>query len=326
ENGIDLSLIQPRGAFVQKDDVLAYLAAQAERVSQNPASPTGGSGRTLASPKARRLASERGLSLAALSGSGPDGAVLAADVLAAPLPSYAVAPSAPAAFPVGAPGEFTVGRTWQVMVERLTQAWTSIPHFYLTREVDAGALLAWREEALQRLPAKTTVSDLLVKLAAIALQQHPRLNATWREGSIVPNAEINVGLAVAVDEGLVVPVIHRADQLGLGQIAARRQELVGKAQKSRLLFEDISGGTFTLSNLGMYGVDGFNAIVNPPQAAILAVGRIADRVVAVNKQPAVRPMLTLTLSCDHRVADGARAARFLQTLAELIQEPLRVLD
>ena len=148
----------------------------------------------------------------------------------------------------------------------------------------------------------------------------------WRDNSIVLNSEINIGLAVAVEEGLVVPVIHHADQMGLKQIAARRQELVEKAQTNRLVLNEISGGTFTITNLGMYGVDAFNAIINPPQAAILAVSRIADRVVAVNKQPVVLPMLTLTLSCDHRVADGARAAQFLQTLAELIQEPMGLLD
>lgn len=140
------------------------------------------------------------------------------------------------------------------------------------------------------------------------------------------NEEINVGLAVAVEEGLVAPVIHRADQLGLNDLAARRRELVARAQSGKLTLEDLRGGTFTLSNLGMYGIDAFNAIVNPPQAAILAVGQIADRVTPVEGQPAVRPMMNLTLSCDHRVVDGARGAQFLQTLAMFIEDPLAVLD
>jgi pyruvate dehydrogenase E2 component (dihydrolipoamide acetyltransferase) len=140
------------------------------------------------------------------------------------------------------------------------------------------------------------------------------------------NPEVNIGLAVAIEDGLVVPVVHRADALGLGQLAARRAEVVTRAQAGKLSLDDLSSGTFTISNLGMYGVDAFSAIVNPPQAAILAVSRIADRVVPLHGQPAVQPMMTLSLSCDHRVVDGARGAQFLQTLADLIEDPLRLLD
>jgi pyruvate dehydrogenase E2 component (dihydrolipoamide acetyltransferase) len=212
------------------------------------------------------------------------------------------------------------------MAERVTQAWTTIPHFYLIREANASALVAWRESAQARTPAKVTYSDLLVKLVAAALRRHPRLNASWQAGTLVHNPDINIGLAVAVKDGLVVPVIHQADELGVGVLAERRAELVAKAQASKLAPADLSGGTFTLSNLGMYGVDAFNAIVNPPQAAILAIGRIADRVVALAGQPVVQPMLTLSLSCDHRVVDGARAAQFLKTLAEMVEAPLSLLD
>jgi pyruvate dehydrogenase E2 component (dihydrolipoamide acetyltransferase) len=216
---------------------------------------------------------------------------------------------------------------WQVMAQRLTESWTTIPHFYLAAEANATGLVQWRERAMQRASEKITFTDLLVKLVAAALRRHPRLNARWDNNkTIVLNEAVNVGLAVAVEEGLVVPVIHGADQLGLNEIARRRQELVTKAQNGKLSLDDLSGGTFTISNLGMYGVDAFNAIVNPPQAAILALGRIADRVVPVNGQPAVQPMLTMTLSCDHRVVDGARGAQFLQTLAELVAEPMRLLD
>jgi pyruvate dehydrogenase E2 component (dihydrolipoamide acetyltransferase) len=187
-------------------------------------------------------------------------------------------------------------------------------------------LVRWREGAQARLAEKLTYTDLLVKLAALALRKHPRLNARWETDRIVLNEAINIGLAVAVEEGLLVPVIHRADHLGLGELAARRTELVSRAQAGKLSLDDLREGTFTISNLGMYGVDAFNAIVNPPQAAILATGRIADRVVPVDGQPAVQPMLTLTLSCDHRVVDGARAAQFLQTLVTFIEDPLGVLD
>ncbi len=219
-----------------------------------------------ASPKARRLAAERGRDVSALRGSGPGGAVVAADVATAKLPEV------PPARSVEAPGVSTV---WRIMAERMTASWTTAP--------------------------------------------------PWKDGAIVRNADINIGLAVAIDDGLVVPVLHRADTLSLAELATCREDLVSRAQAGKLRPPDIQGGGFTISNLGMYGVDAFNAIVNPPQAAILAVGRIADRVVALNGQPAVQPTMVLTLSCDHRALDGARGAQFLGALAELIEEPLALL-
>jgi pyruvate dehydrogenase E2 component (dihydrolipoamide acetyltransferase) len=207
----------------------------------------------------------------------------------------------------------------------MTQSWTTTPHFYLVREVTVGRLAAWRERVSAQTGARITYTDLLVRILAAAIARHPRVNVAWKDGAIVPSAEINIGLAVAVEDGLVVPVLHRADTLGVADIAARREELVGRAQAGRLRPADVQGGGFTVSNLGMYGVDAFGAILNPPQAAILAVGRIADRVVAVNGRPVVQPTMVLTLSCDHRALDGARAARFLSTLADLIEEPLALL-
>jgi pyruvate dehydrogenase E2 component (dihydrolipoamide acetyltransferase) len=207
----------------------------------------------------------------------------------------------------------------------MTQSWTTAPQFHLVREVNASRLIAWRERALKRTGVRVTYTDLLVKLVAAAIGQHPGVNASWQDGGIVRRTDINIGLAVAVDDGLVVPVLHHADRLSLGELVAEREALVGRAQAGRLRPADIAGGGFTISNLGMYGVDGFTAIVNPPQAAILAVGRIADRVVAVDGRPAVQPMLVLTLSCDHRALDGARGAQFLATLAGLVEEPLALL-
>jgi pyruvate dehydrogenase E2 component (dihydrolipoamide acetyltransferase) len=319
EHNLDLAKIKPQGGRIQKGDVVAYLASKQnlEGLKDSPGLPT--NGRVKASPKARRLASERGLELKALQGSGPQGAVLAADVLA-----YK---STPSSYISASAEPTTVSRLWRVMSERVTQAWTTIPHFYLMREVNASRLISWREDAQARNSgAKITYTDLLVKLVAAALQQHPRVNSWWIKESVVANPAINVGLAVAVEDGLIVPVIHNANTLGLAQLAASRTELVAKAQSGKLSPADLSDGTFTISNLGMYGVDAFNAIVNPPQAAILAVGRIEDRVVPLNGQPAVQPMMTLSLSCDHRIVDGARGAAFLQTLATLIEEPLRLLD
>jgi pyruvate dehydrogenase E2 component (dihydrolipoamide acetyltransferase) len=308
EHKVDLAEVKPQGGRVQKEDVLAYVSAKSS-----------GNGRMLASPKARVLAQERGIELKMIPGSGPDGAVLAADVLAVSSTPAPVVAEAKSAEPM------TISRIWQVMAERLSQAWTTIPHFYLLREVNASHLIAWLADARERSAEKITYTDLLVKVTAVALRQHPRLNASWRGGTIGSNSEVNIGLAVAIEEGLVVPVVHRADMLGLSQLAARRAELVTRAQAGKLSLDDLSGGTFTISNLGMYGVDAFSAIVNPPQAAILAVSRIADRVVPLNGQPAVQPMMTLSLSCDHRVVDGARGAQFLQTLADLIEHPLRLL-
>lgn len=310
EHGIDLSLVKPGGERVEKVDVQAYLSK-----SKVP-SPVGKV--VPASPKARRLAKERGLEIASLRGSGPGGAVLAADIPVA---------RGQISFEEDTKQEIITPSTiWQRMAERLTQSWTNAPHFYLLREVDASRLIAWRDSLQKRLPARITYTDMLVKLTAVALQQHPAVNSTWQRGTIIRHSSIHIGLAVAVEQGLVVPVIHNANLLTFEQIAARRQELVGRAQAGRLRLEDLQGGTFTISNLGMYGVDVFNAVINPPQAAILAVGRIADRVVPVNGCPAIRPMMVLSLSCDHRVVDGALGAQFLGTLANLIEEPLILLS
>jgi pyruvate dehydrogenase E2 component (dihydrolipoamide acetyltransferase) len=306
EHNVDISKAKPSGGGqqVRKEDVLAYLKMQDKAV---------GSTRVLASPKARRFAEESGLDIKSISGSGPDGAVLVNDVL-----TFQVAQ------PVSE--SLTVSRMWHVMADRLTQAWTTIPHFYLLREVNASRLMAWREKAQKSSTEKITFTDLLVKLTSAALRQHPRLNASWLDDTILLNSEINIGLAVAMDDGLLVPVIHNADGLNLSELASRRSEIVSRAKTGKLSLNDLSGGTFTISNLGMYGVDAFNAIVNPPQAAILAVSRITDRVVPVNGQPDVQPMMTLSLSCDHRVVDGARGAEFLQALADLIEEPMLILN
>jgi pyruvate dehydrogenase E2 component (dihydrolipoamide acetyltransferase) len=212
------------------------------------------------------------------------------------------------------------------MAERVTQSWTSAPHFYLLREVNASRLVSWRTQVKEHTGKRITYTDLLVKLVAAALRQHPQANAAWNHGEILLNDEINIGLAIATEDGLFVPVIHQADQLSLSQITDRRSELVRLAQDGTLGLEDLQGGTFTLTNLGMYGVDIFNAVLNPPQAAILAVGRITERVVPVNGQPAVQPVMMLSVSYDHRAIDGARGAQFLEALANLVEEPLILLD
>ncbi len=276
------------------------------------------------SPKARRLAAERGVDLTHVSGSGPGGEILASDILAAGESKSAVPPAA-----TGSGGSVS-----RLMAERTTQSWTTVPHFFVVREVDAFAL----NETRQKLGAeiekthglKITHSDLLVALVALVLRKHARLNSSWTGEGGRANARINVGLAMAVDDGVVAPVIHNADTITLGEIAVRRRELTKRARDGKLRLADMAGGTFTISNLGMYGVDAFTALIIPPQAAILAVGRIADRVVPVgvgpDARPGIRPTLTLTLASDHRVVDGARAAEFLRDLAAAICDPLQYLD
>jgi pyruvate dehydrogenase E2 component (dihydrolipoamide acetyltransferase) len=264
----------------------------------------------LASPKARRLARERGVALEDLQGTGPYGAIQAADVLAL----QDVRPSAVA--------QPSLSGAWRTMADRMQQSWREVPHFYLERDLDATRLNSWRE-TIRRRPGyeQVTHTDLLVVISAAALLEHPRVNATWRDGTIHRHETVNVGIAVATEDALIVPVVHGADRLELKAVAEARGDLVARARDRKLRPADVGDGTFTISNLGMFGVDAFHAIVNTPQAAILAVGRILDRVVAVDGAPAVRPMLTVSLSFDHRVVDGAEGARFLDTLAALVEEP-----
>ncbi len=285
------------------DEVVVPSAPEPVVVSIPPAAAHGAGTsprRQLASPKARRLAASRGVALDALAGSGPGGAIVASDIETAEHDAV-----------------FEVGPVWRVMAERTTRAWQEVPQFVLRRDVDATRLQE-RKAAGGKAVSHT---DLLVQLTAEALVQHLRVNASWRDGTIVPGSGVNVAIAVATEDGLVAPVVHNADRLDLAAIALRRTEIVAAARESRLRPEDMSGGTFTISNLGMYGVDSFDAIVNVPQAAILAVGRIANRIVPIEGQPAVRPMMSLSVSFDHRVVDGARGAAFLDTLASLLEGP-----
>jgi len=271
------------------------------------------------SPKARRLAQEHGVDIARVSGSGPGGEVLADDILAR-VGSTGVAASSAADFE----GLSSVGR---LMAERTTQSWTTVPHFFVVREVDAGALVAALEK-LAPLVQKTrgvtlTYTDLLVALVARVLPKHPRMNASWTGDGIRLHRDINVGIAVAVSAGVVVAAMHRADATNLDDIAVGRRDVAERARTGRLQPSDIAGTTFTISNLGMFHVDAFTAIIVPPQAGILAVGAITRRVVPVDGEAGIgiRPMMTLTLSCDHRVVDGARGAAFLNDVVGAIREP-----
>jgi pyruvate dehydrogenase E2 component (dihydrolipoamide acetyltransferase) len=287
-----------------------------------PAPASGPGART--SPKARRLAKELGVDLATLHGSGPGGEILASDVQAAASAPAAVRPEKKSAR-IEIPS--SLGR---VMAERTTQSWTTVPHFFVSREIEATALNQYRErivaEIQSRHRVRITHTDLLVALTARVLLKHPRLNASWGAEGIRLHDHVNMGIAIAVNDGVVAAVIPNAHTASLAEIAIQRREVAERARAGRLRPADIAHATFTISNLGMYQVDQFSAIISPPQAAILAVGSIADRVVAVEGQPAVRSMMTLSVSCDHRVADGARAALFLSDLAEATEGPAKILD
>jgi pyruvate dehydrogenase E2 component (dihydrolipoamide acetyltransferase) len=268
------------------------------------------------SPKARRLAKEHSVDLSHVRGSGPGGEILTSDILAF-VDSSPATPTPTGIEPLSS--------TARLMAERTTESWTTVPHFFVTREVDASSLVAERERCgpsiEQARGVKLTYTDLLVALVARVLLKHPRLNGNWSKEGIHLNSEVNIGVAMAVNDGVVATVIHNASKVDVGEIALQRRDLTERARAGRLRPSDIAGATFTISNLGMYHVDAFSAIVSPPQAAILAVGSISDRVVPVDGKPGIRPMMTLTLSSDHRVVDGARAATFLNDVVEAIRQP-----
>lgn len=318
----------------RRSDAAAASASPATASTPAPAAPS----EVRISPKARRLAREHGVDVGKLRGSGPGGEILAEDVMNAAKGGDATSTAVPSdKLERGAsPRQATAGEVEQLgtvgklMASRTAQSWTTVPHFFVTRDADATALLETHKrlavEVERAHGIKATLTDLLIALVARVLAKHPRMNASWTGDGIRRNAEINVALAVAVDEGVVAPVLHKANLSRIEDIAARRRELTERAKAGRLQPADISGGTFTISNLGMFNVDAFTAIIVPPQAGILAVGRVGDRVVAVDGRPAVRPMMTLTLSTDHRVADGARAAQFLNDVVEAIREPRKWLE
>lgn len=274
------------------------------------------------SPKARRLAKELGVDISNLRGSGAGGEILASDVqtaAAAPVASYS-APIEQQSAKVEIPG--TVGR---LMAERMIQSWTTVPHFFVSREIEATALNEYRAKLTAEIERthsiRVTHTDLLVALAARVLLKHPRLNSSWSPEGILLHDHVNMAVAVAVNDGVVAAVIRAAHSASIADIAQQRTDLADRARAGKLRPADIADATFTISNLGMHHIDSFTAIITPPQAAILAVGSISDRAVAVDRMPAVRPMMTLTLSCDHRAVDGARAAMFLNDLGNAITEP-----
>lgn len=329
----------------------------AEAAAGTPAAPqadapltawaNGGRSRPPSSPLARRLARDHDIDLSGLHGSGPAGRIVRADIEAAvragsaqtvpqaprtrpaapavPVP-VAEAPAAARAADDADVERVPLSRFRKVTARRLTESVTTAPHFYLTRVVDVEALLAFRQTLNAALaPAKVSVNDLIVKACATALRANPVLNVSFTDDALLVHKRVNVGVAVAIDEGLVVPVIRDADHKTVSQIGAETRELAGRAREQRLGPQEMSGGTFTVSNLGMFGIDSFTAVINPPEAAILAVGGTRqDVVVGDDGAFAARRRLTLTLSVDHRACDGATGATFLGQLVDLLENPLRI--
>lgn len=293
-------------------------------VAATPAVTSAPDASTKISPKARRLAKELGVEIAAIRGSGPGGEILASDVQTA-----SAAPPAPSAAAAKSAGRLEVPTSLgRIMAQRTTNGWTTVPHFFVSRDLDATALNEYRNRVVSELETthhvRITHTDLLIALVARVLLKHPRLNASWTADGIRLHNHVNMGVAIAVNDGVVAVVIPTAHTASLADIAIQRRDVSQRARAGKLRPADIADATFTISNLGMYDVDRFTAIITPPQAAILAVGAIADRIVAVDGKPAVRPMMNVTISCDHRVADGARAAMFLADLAAAFRAPVQV--
>jgi pyruvate dehydrogenase E2 component (dihydrolipoamide acetyltransferase) len=310
-----------RGREASASDQIAAL----REPERSPAVGDGAGARVKASPLARRIARERGVELGSLRGTGPEGRVVAEDVerAAAGVPAPAPAPPSPAAAPVGEIERQELTPVRRTIARRLTEAWQA-PAFQIAMSADmtrAQALHARLAERVQEGEAKPTVTDILTKACAAALMRHRAVNAHWAEDAIELHPSANVGIAVAISAGLVVPVIHQAERKTIAELAAARADIVTRARENKLRQEDLEGGTFTISNLGMYGVEQFVAVLNPPQAAILAVGAIEEKAVPTESGFDARPQMTLTLTCDHRSLDGATAADFLRTVKAFLEEP-----
>ncbi len=290
-------------------------------------------GRIFASPLAKKIAQERGIDLKYVKGTGDNGRITRADLdnytpgSATPAASTSSASTAPTFVPSGTVSfvDTPVSQMRKVIAKRLSESLFTAPHFYLTMKINMDAAIKARTLLNENATTKISFNDMIVKATALSLKQHPKVNSSWMGDFIRENHHVNIGIAVAVDEGLLVPVLRFADGLSLSQISGTVKEFAKKAKDKKLQPADWEGSTFTISNLGMFGIDQFTAIINPPDACILAVGGIAQEPVVKNGQIVPGNVMNVTLSCDHRVVDGATGAAFLQTLKSLLEEPLRML-
>lgn len=302
----------------------------AEAPARVPASPALGAPpaetRLKASPLARSMAQKAGIDLHQVHGTGEGGRIIRRDVEAYLSHAVATRPVATPAQPAAAPyQEVPLSQMRKTIARRLTASMQEAPHFYLTRAVSMEAAATWREKLNALSPHKISFNDLIIKAVAMALRKHPYLNAAWMGDHIRLYQEIHIGFAVAVEEGLIVPVLRHADRKGLSEIAAETVLLAQKARERKLAPEEYTGSTFSISNLGMFGIEEFTAVINPPEAAILAVGAIQPTPVVKDGQVVVERRMRVTLSCDHRVVDGATGAAFLETFTQLLEEPVRLL-
>ncbi|HEY8406396.1 MAG TPA: dihydrolipoamide acetyltransferase family protein [Gaiellaceae bacterium] len=317
KEGETIELTAPAPAPKPKDEPKQEAPTHDEPASA-PAEPQATNGRIKASPLARRIARERGIELGSLRGTGPDGRIVAEDVERA----QAGAPAAPVATaPTGEVESRPLSNVRKTIARRLTEAWT-VPAFQLTVDVD----MTRTQELVQKqrelnADVRITVTDVLTKICAQALMRHRDVNVQFTGDALLAFPNANVGIAVAAPHGLVVPVVKNAEQLTIAQIAQVRGDLVGRARDNKLKADDLDGGTFTISNLGMYDVDVFTAVLNPPQASILAVGQTRDMVVPRDGDLRVLPIMTMTITCDHRAVDGASGAEFLHTIKAFLQDP-----
>ncbi len=299
-----------------------------------------GGQRIFASPLAKRIAAEKGVNLASIKGSGPNGRIVKADVEGAK-PSVAPAavgapppPRAPSAVPaqpiVTAPGDRRVPHTAirKVIARRMLESKQTVPHFYLTVEFEIDALLKARQainDVARKQGAKVSVNDMIIKACSKALRDHPDCNASWAEEEMIQYGAVDISVAVATERGLITPIIRNADMKGVAQISIEMKDLAGRAKSGKLKLEEFQGGGFTISNLGMFGIKEFGAIINTPQAMILAVGAGEERAVVRKGEMVIRNMMSCTLAVDHRVVDGALGAQFLQTLRAYIEQPAAML-
>ena len=323
------------GASASSTSAPANVTAPASAVSVQPEANADHAGRIFASPLAKKLAAEKGIDLAVIKGSGDNGRIIRNDVetfTPAAVPTSTPAPVSSPASPVASVvtgkesfEEMPVSQMRKVIAKRLSESLFTAPHFYLTMSVDMDAAVAARSRLNEQAGVKISFNDMVVKATALALQQNPKVNSSWLGDKIRYNHHINIGVAVAVEDGLLVPVVRFANTKTLTQIGAEVKIFAQKAKDKKLQPSDWEGSTFTISNLGMFGIDQFTAIINPPDACILAVGGISQVPVVKNGQVVPGNVMKLTMSCDHRVVDGATGAAFLQTLKSLLEEPLRML-
>ncbi len=292
-----------------------------------PAAKLNGSARILASPLARTLARDRGIDLARLKGSGPGGRIVQRDLASAPAAAPAHAKQTHAPLPTEQGTLIPHNNVRRITAERLAEAWRTIPHIYLSIDCTVDALLQARENLNTRAESsyKLSVNDFVVRAVAFALRAVPEMNAQWTAAGTLRLASVDVAIAVALPSGLITPIVRRADQKGLAEISAEVKALAEKARAGKLMPEEYQGGGFSISNLGMFGIKNFGAIVNPPQAGILAVGAADKRPVVKNGALGTASVITLTLSCDHRVVDGAIGAKFLTTAKGFLEEPMTML-